>query len=1090
MKKNFKFLSSLALTGMLATSVMGTPAFAATTENTTKTEPVGIYEKLVTGKKIVPFVLANRDDKVTISDLTARYNVVQFNGASVMDPKTVVCTGDTFKVRGESKEYTVVVYGDVDKDGSITVLDALALQQYITELDAVQLEAANVVRADGSGVNIVDALHLQQYRAKLTEEIIDKTPAPETAEEPSNYTVVMNEKGIVNNVNIKESKMTIELAEQLEKEQTVTVQLVKEDGTTVELKADVTVPAYTSKVPVDLGDITTKLADFEDGIVNGKIVTTENGKTVTVGTFTFERRTSVLPEAARVTTNRTSTPDATISFVAKGDSDVVKMYYVVKEISEAAPTTLEELTETINVTNNKLENATITTTLENDKAYKVYYVLENSYGSIHDVANIAEAVITKDTSAVTTEKKVAKVEAPVLAKEGENVTTAEFTWELADGEATTGKTYLVTLYKDGKVVEEVPVNAALTTTGFADKMTEAGTYKVAVVVKGKADGTTKDSEATESKEVTVAKLNPVTNIDFAVETVAGVDVKKLTWDSEYDEEAIENYSIQLKVLNDKEYEDEGAAFTVTEKEADISAKITDNKIYKAEITVVKKDGQLAQINSDVATSKEFFTVKTSTITVDDKTEKSVTLKLTTPVTVEGKTTTYDVEVYEVTGEDGTTKPKYTKVDTKVNLAIDKDNNIVVEGLKSNQAYTFKLIANVEGIQGESGFIAETTTLCEMPAIKNLTVVATADEAGANKIVKVAGANAGLNINGTLIKDAEIANYPEALAKINTIMDNLVPNDVITLDGEKLTVKLPNEASASGVYIRDFTDTTAGMILEIEGNKFSKTIQTTAGEDNQPAQVILKGEGAIFNIAGLNADKVVLNNSIVVTTGAQPVTVAAGTTVTINTVKVTAQSEVTLTATGKNLVVTPNNGSNNLTFENTTTGNTNITFKGESGFGSTQAGTITIKSTNGTVTVKGEDMNVASNITVDVKEGEVDITSNTLGGNKNVNVSSSKDATTTVKAIAKTAAPDELKGKTVELKVYDAENEEDMDELKAALGVASVSSELLAKVQEYINAFAINGKGATVAVDATDATKVTITLDNTVEVSNVSISNIK
>lgn len=49
MKKNFKFLSSLALAGILSTSVIGGATLAVTTD--VKTEPVGIYSQLIANKK-------------------------------------------------------------------------------------------------------------------------------------------------------------------------------------------------------------------------------------------------------------------------------------------------------------------------------------------------------------------------------------------------------------------------------------------------------------------------------------------------------------------------------------------------------------------------------------------------------------------------------------------------------------------------------------------------------------------------------------------------------------------------------------------------------------------------------------------------------------------------------------------------------------------------------------------------------------------------------------------------------------------------------------------------------------------------------
>ena len=323
------------------------------------------------------------------------------------------------------------------------------------------------------------------------------------------------------------------------------------------------------------------------------------------------------------------------------------------------------------------------------------------------------------------------------------------------------------------------------------------------------------------------------------------------------------------------------------------------------------------------------------------------------------------------------------------------------------------------------------------------------------------------------------------------MATLVPEDVITLEGDKLTLVLPNKATADTEYVRDFGTTTKDMTIEIEGNKFSKTIKATDG--SEPKEVILKGEGAIFNIDELNAEKITLNNGIDVTTDAEEVTIAANATVKINNVKVTTQKEVTLSATEKTLSasatektlkVTPNEGQNDLTFENTTVGNTIITFVGEAGYGSKQEGTITIKSTDGTVKVSGENMNIASNMNIEVEKGVVDISSDTLSGDKNVKVSNSENATTTVKAKTEKEAPAEIVGKTIKLKAYSTEG--DITELKNALSIADITEEELAQIQEYVDSFGINGKGATVTVNSANIATITFTE----AVSQTTISNIK
>lgn len=1065
MKKNFKIVSSMALAAMLTISSIGTNSFAAVTENQTKTEPVSIYRNLIAGKTAVPFVLANRDDRVTIKDIkeSEQFNITKFNGIAVPSENTIVGTGDTFVSNGE--EYTVVVYGDVDGNGEINSIDALDVEKHVTKiekLDSVQQEAGDVANDDE--INSLDSLAIEKYIVGLQDPVINKLPAEEVQD--SNYTVTVNDNGVVNNVNERSSKVTIKLTEELTEDMTgVSIKAPGKDGKEKTIKPGVKIPAYTSQVTVDA----INMSSIAEGKITGKIVATIDEKETVLGTFNFEKNTEDIPTASQIITNRVSTPEATISFNACGESDITKMYYVIEEIPVSDEPGIADVLKgkTIDVNGSKLENAVISEELKNNEAYKIYYVLENSYGSISK--KVSSTVITKDTEDVIEEKKIQEITVPVLEKEAE----AKFELVLAEGEKATGKTFIITIFKDGKAIKEIE-RSGRTTINLASSMTEAGKYKISAVVKGNDAGTRKTSEATESAEVEVVALNPVRNITFNINEEGE---KVLAWESDYNAEDIEGYEVKLYNLVDGEYV-EAKTSNSTEKQTNIN--ITDNTIYKAEITVRAKGGQLAKIDSASETSKDFFTVKTDTITPESKTEDSVTLNLTAPVNVEGKTTTYSVEVYEVTGEDGTVAPKYNLLETKTNVEM-KDNKIVVDGLESNKAYTFKLIANVEGIEGESGFTKEVTTLHEMPEIKNMTV---STEAGEGKIAKI---DSDLSINNVLIKQDDFAKYPAEVAKIAKIMDTLVPEDVITLEGDKLTLVLPNKATADTEYVRDFGTTTKDMTIEIEGNKFSKTIKANA--EFEPKEVILKGEGAIFNIKGLNAEKITLNNGIDVTTDAEEVTIAANATVKINNVKVTTQKEVTLSATEKTLDdlttektlrVTPNEGQNDLTFENTTAGNTTITFVGEDGYGSKQEGTITIKSTDGTVKVSGENMNIASNMNIEVEKGEVDISSDTLSGDKNVKVSNSENATTTVKAKTEKEAPAKIVGKTIKLKAYSTE------ELKDALSEDDITEEELAQIQEYVDSFGINGKGATVTVNSANLATITFTE----AVSQTTISNIK
>lgn len=83
-----------------------------------------------------------------------------------------VVTGDKIVVKdskGEKfKELSVVIYGDVNGDGKINIMDALRIKRYVqkeVELKGVYLLAANANRGT-DGVNILDALRIKRYVQK------------------------------------------------------------------------------------------------------------------------------------------------------------------------------------------------------------------------------------------------------------------------------------------------------------------------------------------------------------------------------------------------------------------------------------------------------------------------------------------------------------------------------------------------------------------------------------------------------------------------------------------------------------------------------------------------------------------------------------------------------------------------------------------------------------------------------------------------------------------------------------------------------------------------------------------------------------
>ena len=71
MNKKFKIVSSIALAGMLISGSLGMNRVhaAEAIQNDYETNPVAVYRKLVEGRTVVPFVLANRHDVLTVRDV-------------------------------------------------------------------------------------------------------------------------------------------------------------------------------------------------------------------------------------------------------------------------------------------------------------------------------------------------------------------------------------------------------------------------------------------------------------------------------------------------------------------------------------------------------------------------------------------------------------------------------------------------------------------------------------------------------------------------------------------------------------------------------------------------------------------------------------------------------------------------------------------------------------------------------------------------------------------------------------------------------------------------------------------------------------
>ena len=1143
--KNFKFLSSLALAGMLTTGFMGT-SLAAKTD--VPTQPLGIYKKLVASKTVVPFILANRDDVVTIKDIkdSGKFkDITSFKGIAVPAEDTVVSTGDVFQADGV--EYTVIVYGDVTKDGQFDINDVTTAAKAAVKLetlDDVQSEVADVIN-DGK-LTVADVTHLAKYSVGLETNLVKDPPPAEPAEEvKQNVTVELKDK-YINNFNKGKIDATIKIAEQFKAPVKITkIQILGEDGKPLSNSIDlsdpnktITINAHTSQMDVE--DLDLSSTYIPEGKETTLQLVSEDGEVI--ATFTVGKHTTTKVDA-KVTTNRSGSQKATVSAEAFGNAKVTKMHYMILKqptagtaVTSGAPETREEILAkktSVALTDNKVTEAALSgIQFEAGEAYELFYVLEDEYGNIQTDVN-PSVIITVDgklgDSAV-----IDTVEAPDLTKTV--LSSANFTVTLKDNAQFTGKKFTVTLYKDGKVVyskpgSTIPSSGLIAASSLTDTegnvvMGLAGTYVLEVSVDGNYN--TNPSAAVKSTEVKVTQLEQPTDVNFVIDKSAN---KKITWNSSYSKDDVKDITVEVYEINQDGNKTGGNVLTsgspvagdvrqLVLKDAAQGGNITltSTEYYKAYVKIEAKANQSAVIDSKVAESKAFFIIDGATISVASTTTNSMRLNIDSSLPiVNDKTTKYKVEIYKVNDEANTDKTQALYYDGKtIDVELKKDGRqyyVVVDGLEPGVKYAASLIAEVGDVQGRSVFV-EGTTKKAMPEINELPVSTSA--ANANNIAVIGG---NLYVKGQLYDT--LSDYPADLTNVKNIVAKLQDGDKITYSSEKLTIDFESRAN-------DDVDlgTVTGMKIELIGDGFLRNISATGAKE-----IVLSGdkEDALFDITSINSGVaeanqalVRLNNLANVTADAdngQKVTLSAGNTATINGVKVKASAETKIQV-GKPevddsdldpnttvLKIAANEATNNLEFTTSPESKgVGVEFVGKDGFGSKQEGNILITATGGTVKVYSDSMNVGSNVTIDATDAEkVTVNGAELAGAKTVNVKTTAKeqgasaAVTTITAKSKMAAPVSMKD--AELRTYSDEEllgggTPSNGKIKDADQNNPVTSENIKQVRDYLAQFGVlDVKGEKVGREDTyikvTATKgsneVTITLPS--GVSSQTIKNL-
>lgn len=1086
MNKKIKIISTIALTGMMGLNVLGSSSYAVNVVSNGKTQ---VFDaSTIGGKKIVPVVLDGKTDTVTRTEIKAKYpEATSFSGES----QDKVGTGETFKIGKDT--YTVMVYGDVNGDGSVNSADALLVERYRTKdttlkLEADQLMAADVASRDGA-INSADSLRIKEYAVNMKRTPVDSVPEadkkPEVPETKYDYDVVVNENNIINGQRKAKVKVTPKIELEKGTNLTLTIKVLDKDGNEVKsgntsIADGVTVTlTEQDKYAEASADITLPAVDdFADQDLTFQIF---NG-TEKIGEVKNVEMHSASPVVGNVVTDRSGTESAKmVSLDVLNNGTLKTVKYVVKPIvkndagvvtddGKVAEADRANLTETLEATNNKITNKPLTNASGYNKAsaYTVSYILVDAYGNESEAIRYA---IIASGEAEASEATVSSITAPTLVDNNNKA----FTWELA-GDLDASQELYYTLYKDN-----VPVKTGKLTSGdFTSDMGEAGEYKLGIVIKS-LDGTIKDTTEKTSGIAKVSKLNKASNVKFEVKSENNVNNYVLSWDA--DNASFADYDVELYsyTVADKDFTTDESTKLVENEEAKVKSIKIDNDstdgmstdtLYKAKVTVKAEANQYKYIDSDVETSEMFFIINASGLLKPNPVvnETSITYELK-DINVEGldEEVKYQVKVYKKINDPNDDEIKSTQyIDTR-DVAISTDEAgqkyLTISNLDKNTDYSFRLIAKIGKAEGVATSAIPAKTTIKTPEIKGLTVVKNPTTAEKGKI----GVNGTtLYINGETIENYATANYTdEFVSNITNIVAKLKKDDVVTIVDNKITLDLKSGVENDTVAL---TAGTENKVLEITGNTFNKTVTVS-----EKLQELIVNAG-LFDISGVSAEKYTLAQDAKVTADKE-FTIKANSVVRVNGVEIEAKKEANIAVAGTAITVkTTTNTQNDLAFKNESGKDVTIAFVpvGSAGI---YTGTVTISSNGGSVEISQTSVELDKvDLTIDVKSGDIDVSGfNGENLNTTVNVKNDETTPTTLKVKSEVVAP--IAFTNVPIKNYSVEE----NHVENIPGIDMDDEEEVKKVIDFMNSFGFQGTGATLTADA-DSNEVTITFPEEANVS--------
>lgn len=155
--------------------------------------------------KYLPVVYKNTYEKITKSDIDNDFKNYGMTVKSYSSDK--LGTGTSIVATNGKEDYTykLLIYGDVDCDGQVNVLDALSIVNHLLWGDTYSLSgmsrtAANVEGSNTDKIDVLDALRIIDFIVS-EKQIIDKLPSSDIARDKTAPEISLNgEKEIILNV--------------------------------------------------------------------------------------------------------------------------------------------------------------------------------------------------------------------------------------------------------------------------------------------------------------------------------------------------------------------------------------------------------------------------------------------------------------------------------------------------------------------------------------------------------------------------------------------------------------------------------------------------------------------------------------------------------------------------------------------------------------------------------------------------------------------------------------------------------------------------------------------------------------------------